>query len=394
MSSVEVKNLFKLFGDVSAAALNDVRKGMDKQTALKIHRVVTGVKDVSFKVNKGEILVIMGLSGSGKSTLLRCINRLIEPTAGSVIIDGEDITRINYEKLRKLRTTKFGMVFQRFALFPHKSVIDNVAYGLEVQKVHKDERYRKAIEALELVGLKGWENYYPENLSGGMQQRVGLARALAIDPDILLMDEAFSALDPLIKREMQEELLTLQSKVNKTIIFITHDLDEALKLGDRIVLMKDGEVVQIGEPEEILTCPADTYVEKFVENVDVSKVLTASSVMVKPFTVTYPKDGPKTALLLMKEEGISSVMVVNRERHFLGIVHVRDVRKAAELNHRTLGEIIDKEVVTVSLDENMGTLISASKFPIAVTDDKGVLKGAVVRGSLLSALSSEGGSNG
>jgi glycine betaine/proline transport system ATP-binding protein len=391
MCKIEVENLYKLFGEHASHAINDMKKGMGKEEIMKKHGVAVGLDNVSFSVKEGEILVVMGLSGSGKSTLIRCLNRLIEPSEGSVLVDGQDITKFNKDQLRELRSKKFGMVFQRFALFPHKSVIENAAYGLEVQNVPKDERLKKAADALELVGLKGWEEYYPENLSGGMQQRVGLARALAVEPDILLMDEAFSALDPLIKREMQDELLALQARVNKTIVFITHDLDEALKLGDRIVLMKDGRVVQIGEPEEILTNPANMYVEKFVENVDLSKVLTVSSVMVKPFAVTYPKDGPKSALLKMKEEGISSVMVVNRERQFIGIVHVRDVRKAAELNHKTLEEVLDRDVVTVLPDENISSLFTEEKFPIAVVDEKGVLKGAVVRGSLLSALSSEGG---
>jgi glycine betaine/proline transport system ATP-binding protein len=394
MYKIEVKNLYKLFGENSSHAIEDIKKGMGKEEVMQTHDVAVGTDNVSFGVKEGEILVVMGLSGSGKSTLIRCLNRLIEPTSGSVFIDGNDITHIDRDELRKLRSTKFGMVFQRFALFPHKSVIENAAYGLEIQNVPRAERLARAEGALELVGLKGWENYYPENLSGGMQQRVGLARALAVEPDILLMDEAFSALDPLIKREMQDELLSLQSRVNKTIVFITHDLDEALKLGDRIVLMKDGRVVQIGEPEEILTNPANLYVEKFVENVDFSKVLTASSVMMKPFAVTYPKDGPKSALHKMKEVGISSIMVVNRERQFMGIVHVADARAAAERNEKTLDGILDKEVTCVPPEENIGNLFSLTKFPIAVTDEGGVLKGAVVRGSLLSALSDGGQSHG
>lgn len=389
-----MKNLYKLFGNFPAQALKDVKSGLGKEEVMEKHGVAVGLNNVSFSVKEGEILVVMGLSGSGKSTLIRCLNRLIEPTEGAVLIDGQDIVDLDKEELRNIRTKKFGMVFQRFALFPHKNIIENAAFGLEIQNVAKDERLKKAAEALELVGLKGWENYLPENLSGGMQQRVGLARALAVEPDILLMDEAFSALDPLIKREMQDELLALQARVNKTIVFITHDLDEALKLGDRIVLMRDGRVVQIGEPEEILTNPANMYVEKFVENVDLSKVLTVANVMQKPFVVTYPKDGPNSALFTMKEKGVSSVMVVNKERKFLGIVHADDVRDAAIKHEKTLERILDKDVVQVELTESICSLFNVSKYPIAAVDENGVLRGVVVRGSILSALSSEGGING
>jgi glycine betaine/proline transport system ATP-binding protein len=258
------------------------------------------------------------LSGSGKSTLVRCINRLIEPTAGTVEIDGVDVTKLNGSDLRTLRMNKMGMVFQNFALFPHRSVLKNVEYGLEIRGVSAGVRAEQARKAIDLVGLSGWEEYRPENLSGGMRQRVGLARALATDPDILLMDEAFSALDPLIKREMQDELLALQSRVGKTIMFITHDLDEALKLGDRIIIMKNGRVVQIGTPEEILTSPADDYVEQFVQDVDITKVLTVAKVMRKAICVTYPKDGPKTTIHKMKEEGLSRVMVVDKDRKMIG----------------------------------------------------------------------------
>jgi glycine betaine/proline transport system ATP-binding protein len=235
----------------------------------------------------------MGLSGSGKSTLIRCLNRLIDPTSGRVTIEGDDVTNMDFPALQRLRRNKISMVFQSFAVFPHKTVLENAANGLKIRGVTLKERTRKAYETLEMVGLKGWENSYPIHLSGGMKQRVGLARALATEPDILLMDEAFSALDPLIRKEMQNELIQLQSKMHRTMVFITHDLDEALKIGDRIALMKDGAVVQIGTPEEILMSPKTQYVEKFVEDVDRSRVLTAEMVMKTPFMVTYPKDGPR-----------------------------------------------------------------------------------------------------
>lgn len=295
-AKITVEEVFKIFGRDPQRGVKMLGEGLSKETILEKARLTVGVDDASFEVAEGELLVVMGLSGSGKSTLLRCINRLIEPTAGRVLIDGVDITTLDEEQLRRLRMKKFGMVFQRFALLPHRTVLQNTEFGLEIQNVEAALREQKAREALKLVGLAGWEDSLPDELSGGMQQRVGLARALAVDPDILLMDEAFSALDPLIRREMQDELLSLQSRKKKTILFITHDLDEALKLGDRIVIMKDGRIVQIGTPEDILTNPATNYVEKFVEDVNLAKVLTARSVMHKASTVTLAKDRPKTAL--------------------------------------------------------------------------------------------------
>ncbi|HBQ25807.1 MAG TPA: glycine/betaine ABC transporter ATP-binding protein, partial [Syntrophomonas sp.] len=250
---------------------------------------------------------IMGLSGSGKSTLLRCLNGLINATAGKIIIDGQELTGMSSRQLEELRRKKMGMVFQRFALLPHRTVLGNVGYGLEVQGIARDKRDQQALQAIEMVGLKGWEDSYPANLSGGMQQRVGIARALATDPDILLMDEPFSALDPLIRQEMQDELLEIQNKLQKTIVFITHDLDEALKIGERIALMKDGKIVQMGQPEDILLSPATEYVARFVENVNYSRALTASSVMVKARNVVHPKDGPMTALHIMEKFGMSSL---------------------------------------------------------------------------------------
>jgi glycine betaine/proline transport system ATP-binding protein len=347
-----------------------------------------GLWDGSFTVAEGEIPVVMGLSGSGKSTLIRCLNRLIEPTAGSILVDGTDVRRLNEEQLREFRQTRFGMVFQRFALFPHRTVLKNVAYGLEIHGEDRETCQRKSEEALTLVGLKGWEDSYPEQLSGGMQQRVGLARALAVDPDILLMDEAFSALDPLIRKEMQEELLQLQSRVGKTIIFITHDLDEALKLGDKIIIMKDGRLVQQGSPEEILTSPADAYVEKFVEDVDMTKVLTAASVMKKAYSITYPKDGPKTALREMEEAGISSIFVVDRKRLLLGIVNADDVSGLIHQGSSDLREIL-KAPSRVAPETSLNELFALESFPAAVVDESGVLKGAVVRGNIIAGLNRE-----
>ena len=288
-----------------------------------------GVKQVSFDVNEGEIFVIMGLSGSGKSTLVRLLNRLIDPTMGQILLDGKDIVQMNKEQLRNVRRKKIGMVFQNFALFPHKTIVENTEYGLEIQGISKKERNEKATESLRLVGLAGYEDQYPKQLSGGMQQRVGLARALANNPDILLMDEAFSALDPLIRKDMQNELLQLHHDMQKTIIFITHDLDEALRIGDRIALMKDGEIVQIGSPEEILMSPSNEYVERFVEDVDLSKVLTAGHIMKKADTVKVDR-GPRVALRLMKQLGISSIYVVDNANRLLGAVTAQDTLEAIE----------------------------------------------------------------
>ena len=272
------QNLWKVFGPHPESVLNGLNNGETKQKVLEKTGHVIAVRDVSFEVRGNEVFVIMGLSGSGKSTLIRCINRLIEPTQGEIFIDGEAVNSLSEEELIQIRRKKLSMVFQHFGLLPHRRVLDNVAYGLEVQGVGEAERTERAIKTLDLVGLSGWENSYPDQLSGGMQQRVGLARALVIEPDILLMDEPFSALDPLIRRQIQDEFVKLQEVVAKTVIFITHDLIEALKLGDHIAVMKDGEIIQIGTPQDIVTKPADDYVADFVRDVPVGKVLQAGNI--------------------------------------------------------------------------------------------------------------------
>lgn len=387
---IQVDRVFKVFGREPLRAVKMLKDGLGKSEIMKKTSLAVGVDNASFEVFEGEMLVIMGLSGSGKSTLLRCLNRLIEPTAGKVFIDGVDVTALSDEELRQLRMKKFGMVFQRFALLPHRTVQQNAELGLEIQGMDPAQRAEKARQSLQLVGLGGWEDSYPEQLSGGMQQRVGLARALAIDPDILFMDEAFSALDPLIRREMQDELLALQSRVHKTILFITHDLDEALKLGDRIIIMKDGAIVQVGTPEEILTNPATAYVEKFVEDVNLAKVLTAGTVMHKASTVTFPKDGPKTALHKMREAGISDILVVDRDRRLLGSVTADDALRISKAGEKSLEGIIHKDVPTVQPDTIINELFAEQDFPIAVTDEENHLQGIIIRGALLGALA-EGG---
>ncbi len=390
---IDVENLYKIFGPHPEKALKLLKEGNTKDEIMKMTKHGVGVANASFYVDEGEILVIMGLSGSGKSTLVRCINRLIEPTSGKVFVNGQNVTQLTTEELRKFRQKNFGMVFQNFALFPHRTVFQNVEYGLEIQNVDPEERRERGMQALEQVGLKGWEDSKPSQLSGGMQQRVGLARALALDADIMLMDEAFSALDPLIRKDMQDELLTLQDEMQKTIVFISHDLDEAIKLGDRIVLMKNGAIVQEGTAEEILTNPVDDYVARFVEDVDMSKVLTAESVMVKPAEKAYFKtDGPRAALRKMKTAGISSIFV-RKDRKLAGMVTAADAVKAVERRDKTLENIMTHDFVKVSPEMPANELIpflADNSYPLAVVNEKNRLLGVVIKGSLLAGLSERG----
>ncbi|MEC2076678.1 glycine betaine/L-proline ABC transporter ATP-binding protein ProV [Metabacillus fastidiosus] len=384
---ISVKEVSKIFGKNKKRAVQLLKQGKTKQEILKETGSTVGVNQVSFDVYDGEIFVIMGLSGSGKSTLVRMLNRLIDPSSGQVLIDGKDIVKMSKEELRNVRRNKISMVFQQFALFPHRTVLKNTEYGLEIQGVNKTVRTEKAIEALKLVGLEGYEQQYPSQLSGGMQQRVGLARALANDPDILLMDEAFSALDPLIRKDMQDELLTLQSTMGRTIIFITHDLDEALKIGDRIALMKDGNIVQIGTPEEILMNPSNDYVERFVEDVDLSKVLTAAHIMKRAEMVQIEK-GPRVALRAMKDNGISSIYVVDKKMNLLGAVTAADARRAVE-NNFSLEAVLTKDIKTVTPETLLVDLfddVSNAVIPVAVIDDNSRLKGIIIRGALIGAL--------
>lgn len=384
---LSVKNVTKVFGKNPKKALQLLNEGNSKTDILKRTGSTVGVKKATFDVNNGEIFVIMGLSGSGKSTLVRTLNRLIDPTEGEVWIDGKDITKMKKEELRNVRRKKISMVFQNFALLPHRTILENTEYGLEIQGIDKSDRKQKALNALKLVGLEGYENQFPKQLSGGMQQRVGLARALANDTDILLMDEAFSALDPLIRKDMQDELLELQSAMEKTIIFITHDLDEALRIGDKIALMKDGEIVQIGSPEEILMNPSNQYVERFVEDVDLSKVLTASHVMKRAETVQIDK-GPRVALQLMKKLGISSIYVVDKKQILLGAITADDAKAAAE-NGQSLQSIINPNVQTVTGETLLTDLfdkVSTATIPVAVVDENNRLYGILVRGAVIGGL--------
>lgn len=386
MYKIEVREISKIFGKNPKAGLHLLKQGMSKSQIKKQTGMNVGVSGASFHVEEGEIFVIMGLSGSGKSTLVRMLNRLIEPTAGQVMVNGREITAMNRNELRQVRRSGISMVFQRFALFPHRNVLDNVAYGLEIQQKNKDERRRQALHALDLAGLAGYEESLPDQLSGGMQQRVGLARALASNTDILLMDEAFSALDPLIRKDMQDQLLDLQSDMHKTIVFITHDLDEALRIGDRIALMKDGRIVQIGSPEDILMNPANEYVEHFVEDVDISKVITAGRIMSRADAIQVDR-GPRVALQIMSDAGISSIFAVDRLKKFKGVIYAEDAANASKDEQSSKGIVRRVEPVTMETKlTDLFELISRSPLPLPIIDEQGRLRGIVRRPAVIQAL--------
>lgn len=388
MNKLEVKYLTKIFGKRQKQALEMVQQAKSKTEILEKTGATVGVYDVNFEVQTGEIFVIMGLSGSGKSTLIRLLNRLIDPTSGDIYIDGQDVAKMNEEELRDVRRHKLNMVFQNFGLFPHRTILENTEFGLEVRGVDKEERTRLAEQALDNAGLLSFKDQYPDQLSGGMQQRVGLARALANNPDILLMDEAFSALDPLIRREMQDELLDLQAEHERTIIFITHDLNEALRIGDRIAIMADGQIMQIGTGEEILTNPANDFVREFVEDVDRSKVLTAQNIMTTPLTTNIDIDGPTVALNRMKKEEVSMLLAVDRKRHLKGSLTAEAARDARK-QHQALAEVIDmnvRKVTQETLITDIFPLIYDSPAPLAVVDDKDKLVGVIIKGRVIEAL--------
>lgn len=385
--AIAARNLSKFFGRKPSEAIERLRAGASRAELAPLG--TPAVVDADFTVERGEIFVVMGLSGSGKSTLIRMLNGLIEPTGGTVTVMGEDLTGISPKRLRQLRRSHVSMVFQHFALLPHRSVLENAAYGLEIQGVAEAERRERAQRVLDRVGLAGWGERMPSELSGGMQQRVGLARALASDTDILLMDEAFSALDPLIRREMQEQLVELQQEFGKTIVFITHDLNEAMFLGDRIAVMRDGNIVQLGTADEILTDPADDYVAQFVNDVDRARVLTAASVMEAPRALVSSSAGPRTALRTMRDLQTSSVFVVGQGRCLLGAVQDRDVMRLVKRGDRSLDSVIRDDVAFVDRQTYLSDLLESaveSVLPLAVVDDQHRLIGVVPRVTLLAAL--------
>jgi len=384
--AVKVKGLYKVFGRKPREGVKRLQSGASRDSLGG--GTTAAVIDSSFEVKRGEIFVVMGLSGSGKSTLIRMLNGLVEPTAGSVTINDVDITGAAPTQLRDVRRRSISMVFQHFALLPHRTVLDNAAYALEVQGVPLAERLERALTVVKRVGLDGWQDKFPGELSGGMQQRVGLARALAADTEILLMDEAFSALDPLIRREMQEQLVELQAEFGKTIIFITHDLNEAMFLGDRIAVMRDGRIVQVGTPEDILTDPANDYVAQFVKDVDRARVLTAASVMEPVRALISSTAGPRAALRVMRDLQTSTVFVVGEGRRFLGVVRDRDVMRLVKSSETDLSPVV-RDVGSVTGETALSELFEAaveSSLPVAVVDAKHRLLGVIPRVTLLGAL--------
>lgn len=392
---LEVRHLYKIFAPLDfrgekKMAYKLLELGATRQDVLEATGMTAAVTDVSFRVGKGEIFVLIGLSGSGKSTLVRCLNMLHRPSRGEVLIDGEDITAYDEVKLQKLRRTKISMVFQNGGLLAHRDVMGNVGYGLEIRGVKKEEREAKALEMIRMVGLEGHERESLDSLSGGMRQRVGIARALASDPDILLMDEAFSALDPLVKNDLQFELLRIQEQTGKTIIFITHDINEAFKLGSRVGILRDGRMIQLDTPEKMLGAPANDYVRRFIDSVDTTKVLTVKHIMTVPGSVIKKTDGANVALNSMRASGVSSAYVVSDYMHFDGIITLEGALSVRD-GKKTFEEAIIREVPFVrNLDAPVSSIVplaAKTQYPLAVVDEHDVFRGIVTKASVLSSLS-------
>lgn len=393
MEKIVVENLFKIFGPQPKKALALIEQGLDKDAILKKTGQTVGVNNASFSIQAGEIFVIMGLSGSGKSTIVRMLNRLIEPTAGKVFVDNKDVTQMGHDELVKFRLHNMSMVFQSFALMPHLTVLENAAFGLQLAKIDAKMRRTRALEALEQVGLAGWEESYPRELSGGMQQRVGLARGLAVDPDILLMDEAFSALDPLIRTEMQDELLKLQEEDQRTIVFISHDLDEALRIGDRIAIMEGGRVVQVGTPEEILQNPADDYVRAFFRGVDPTGVISAGDIVrdTHPTIIVSKVGSLRTAHELLSGSERDHGYVLDPKRRFLGVVSSDSLREAIEskASDQPVKQAFIEGARAVQLDESMQAIlpeVASNSWPVPVVDENNVYKGVISKNRFLKTL--------
>ena len=391
---LSVRNVFKVFGEETGTALELLDQGKSKEDILEQTGATVGVQDASFDVDEGEIFVVMGLSGSGKSTLVRMLNGLIPPTSGSIMIDGEDVANCSQDQLRRIRREKITMVFQHFALFPHWSVAENAAYGLKIKGVKPAERRERALKSLDQVGLTAWADSLPSELSGGMQQRVGLARGLATGPEVLLMDEPFGALDPLIRREMQDELIELQKTLKKTIVFITHDLNEALLLGDKIAIMKDGRFVQVGTAQEIVSNPADDYVAAFVADIDRGRVFTAEDVSNDPAAMKLGTDTAEDAMRAMEDLNRNALYVVNDKNMIAGVVTYQDLA-AATLNLEEPNPVLEKvmltEYPTVDADVQLNDLYGAASggLPIAVTDSKDRLVGVVEPEAVFAQLSGD-----
>ncbi len=385
---IEAQKVSKLYGLRREDAIALLRKDASKDEVLKKTGVTTALYDVSLQIPRGKIFVIIGLSGSGKSTLIRCLNRLQRPTSGSIFFDGIDLMKLSKKDLREFRRRKVAMVFQSFGLMSHRNVLGNVAYGLEVSGINRAEREQRARDTITLVGLEGWEEAQIESLSGGMRQRVGLARALANDPEVLLMDEPFSALDPLVRKDMQFELLSIQRKLGKTVVFITHDIDEAFRLGDTVAIMRDGRLIQVDTPEGMSIHPADEYVRRFIDSADKSKVLSMQNIMITPVSLIKPGDGIDYALRVMRKNAISSVYVVDSQMKLNGILTLSDAVRAKR-EDLELSEIVVKGIPTIKLDasvEEAMPLAAESLYPLAVVDDERRLLGIVTKASVLSSL--------
>ncbi len=390
---IKVKNLYKIFGQNPNRAMNLLKQGLDKDEIFEKTGLTVGVQNANFTINTGEIFVIMGLSGSGKSTLVRMLNRLIEITSGSVFVYGKDIAKLNVNELNELRRKQMSMVFQSFALMPHLNVIENAAFGLTLAKVEKSKKNKRAMEALEQVGLEAYADSSPDELSGGMKQRVGLARALAVDPEILLMDEAFSALDPLIRTEMQDQLLSLQDKHQRTIVFVSHDLDEAMRIGDRIAIMEGGKIVQVGTPDEILQNPANDYVQAFFRGVDPTCILVAGDIARETQTtvIKYPGKGPRAALQRLISHDREFGYVLDKSKRFLGIVSTDSLKEMINKNEKTDGfeDAFLKNVTPVDVNKSMQDILSevtTKPWPIPVLNEKNEYIGVISKNIFLQTL--------
>jgi len=393
-ATISCSNLWKVFGPDPESILDIADNGVTKQDLLEQTGHVIAIKDASFDIHEEEIFVVMGLSGSGKSTLVRCLNRLIEPTKGDITIKGADLSAMTDDELREMRRNDLSMVFQHFGLLPHRSVKDNVSFGLEIRGEHGQDKEEKAAQAIDHVGLKGWERSRIHELSGGMQQRVGLARAIANGSDILLMDEPFSALDPLIRRQMQDEFITMRDTMKKTVVFITHDLVEALKLGDRVAIMRDGEIVQLATPQEIVNEPADDYVAEFVKDVPRGQVFAADTVMEQPECVAVSEDSLADIIKAMKKAKASFAFVNDSRGIGRGVLMLDQAEQMLKDGARSADEAADKDYPSTApgtmLDQCL-PLVTEGDVPLAIVDGEGRFLGAVTRQALVQALQSGGG---
>lgn len=385
---LSIKNLSKLYGVEKSRAFKMKSSGVSKDEIYKKTGVTVALWDVTFDVKKGEMFVIIGLSGSGKSTLVRCFNMLNKPSSGEILFNDKDISKFNKKELNEYRRNNIAMVFQNFGLMSHRDVLGNVEYGLEIKGVSKEERQAKAREMISMVCLEGLENEPISSLSGGMKQRVGLARALANDPDILLMDEPFSALDPLVRKDMQFELLSIQKKLDKTIIFITHDINEAFKLGDRVAIMRDGELIQLDTPEMISEHPANDYVKQFINDADKTQVISVRNVMATPNSIVRKTDSLSYAINIMRSNRVSSAYVVGDKMKLLGIVTIDDAVRARN-EKLSLSDVIIESIMTTAPDTLLHDIIpmaAETRYPIAVIDNDGSLKGILSKADVLSSI--------